>query len=131
MTFQFFDAAVNYYVDDVEVATAFYTTYFGFIETFRTPKQGQPEHVEVRLGTFTLGLASKEAGRSVHGLPLGVGGSPRAEVVLWTADVDAVYADLVIKGVPPITPPHNFLDSLRSAWVMDPDGNPVEIVQRR
>ena len=27
--------------------------------------------------------------------------------------------------------PHDFLDSLRAAWVADPDGNPVQIVTRR
>jgi catechol-2,3-dioxygenase len=27
--------------------------------------------------------------------------------------------------------PHDFFDSLRAAWVADPDGNPVQIVMRR
>jgi hypothetical protein len=50
-------------------------------------------------------------------------------VVLWADDVDAAYADLVARGVPGISAPHTFLDGrLRAAWVMDPDGNPVEIV---
>jgi hypothetical protein len=29
-----------------------------------------------------------------------------------------------------VSRPHDFLGSLRAAWVMDPDGNPVEIVSR-
>jgi hypothetical protein len=68
---------------------------------------------------------------NVHGLPLGPAGNPRAELVLWTDDVDEVYTSLVAKGVPSVRPPHDFLSTLRSAWVMDPDGNPVEIVTRR
>ncbi len=131
MTIVYLDPAVNYYVEDVEVAVRFYVGHFGFVETFRTPKQGKPDHVEVKSGTLTLGLASKEAGKTVHGLPLGSGGYPRVELVVWTEDVDAAYADLTGKGVPAVSPPHNFLGSLRSAWVMDPDGNPVEIVSRR
>lgn len=127
----FTDPAINYYVDDVEVATRFYIDHFGFVETFRTPKEGKPIHVEVTLGPFILGLASKEAGMSMHGLPLGPAEYPRAELVVWTDDVDAAYAMLVEKGVPSVSPPHNFLASLRAAWVMDPDGNPVEIVSRR
>lgn len=131
MTTTFSDPQINYYVEDVEVAVRFYTEHFGFVETFRTPRHGKPEHVEVRLGPLVLGLASREAGRTVHGLPLGSAGSPRAELVLWTEEVDAVYAKLVGQGVPSVRPPHDFLSTLRSAWVMDPDGNPVEIVMRR
>lgn len=131
VTIKFTDPQINYYVEDVEIAVRFYTEHFGFVETFRTPKQGMPEHVELRLGPLVLGLASREAGRTVHGLPLGPGGNPRAELVVWTDDVDEVYTRLVEKGVPSVRPPHNFLSSLRSAWVMDPDGNPVEIVTRR
>lgn len=130
MTIKFTDPAINYYVDDVETAVRFYTEYFGFVETFRTPKTGKPDHVEVKLGGLILGLASKDAGMRMHNLPLGPGGFPRVEVVIWTDDVDAAYAMLIEKGVPSVSAPHNFLGMLRAAWVMDPDGNPVEIVSR-
>jgi catechol 2,3-dioxygenase-like lactoylglutathione lyase family enzyme len=130
MPFTFSDPSVNYYANDVETAARFYIENFGFVETFRTPKQGAPSHVEIRLGGLTLGLASKAAGIAEHGLPLGDGGFPRAEIVLWTSDVDAVYAALTAKGVPGLSAPHNFLGMLRAAWVTDPDGNPVEIVTR-
>jgi uncharacterized glyoxalase superfamily protein PhnB len=65
MTIKFTDPAVNYYVDDVERAVRFYTEHFGFVETFRTPQQGKPDHVEVRLGGLTLGVASKSANLSL------------------------------------------------------------------
>lgn len=131
MTITFTDPAINYYVDDVEIAVRFYSDNFGFVETFRTPKEGKPDHVEVRLGPLVLGLAAKEAGRAMHGLSLGPGGSPRAELVVWTENVDDAYAMLMEKGIPSVSAPHDFLSSLRAAWVMDPDGNPVEIVSRR
>jgi lactoylglutathione lyase len=131
MAFSVRDAQINYYVVDVETATRFYTEHFGFAETFRTPKQGKPEHVEVRLGPLTLGLASREAAQSVHGLPVGpAGGSLRVELVLWTDDIDGIYAQLVAEGVRSLKPPHNFEESLRSASLVDPDGNPVQIVMR-
>lgn len=133
MTIRFGEPQVNYYVEDVEIAVRFYVEHFGFSETFRTPKQGKPEHVEVRLGPLTLGLASKEAAISVHGLPLGPVGSPRAELVVWTVnveDVDKAYAALLEKGVPSVQPPDDF-GLLRAARVMDPDGNPVAIVSRK
>ncbi len=131
MTPAYVNPAINYYVDDVDAAVRFYTEHFGFIETFRTPQQGKPMHVELTLGSFILGLASKESAQSMHGLPLGPGGSPRAELVVWTENVDEAYRLLLEKGVPGLSAPHDFLSSLRSAWVIDPDGNPVQIVSRR
>lgn len=129
------DPQVNYYVEDVERAVRFYVENFGFVETYRTPKEGKPDHVEVKLGGLILGLASREAGKTQHRLPLGTeGGSPRVEIVLWTEDVDKAYAELISKGVPSITAPHTFQPTpsliLRVAWLMDPDGNPLEIVTR-
>jgi len=45
--------------------------------------------------------------------------------------VDAAFADLSGKGVRVLSPPHDFLSSLRAAWIADPEGNPVQIVMRR
>jgi catechol 2,3-dioxygenase-like lactoylglutathione lyase family enzyme len=121
---------VNFYVQDVEVSGRFYRDCFGFTETFRTPEHGQPSHVELRLGEFTLGLARIDSVREVHGVRVG-SGPPRAEVVVWTDDVDRAYTDLAARKVRTLSPPHDFLDSLRAAWVADPDGNPVQMVMRR
>jgi lactoylglutathione lyase len=121
---------VNLYVRDVEIATRFYCDSLGFTETFRTPRQGAPDHVEVRLGEFTLGLASIDALREVHGIAVDAG-PPRAELVLWTDDVDQAYARMAEAKVVTLSAPHDFLDSLRSAWIADPDGNPVQLVMRR
>lgn len=132
MTNLFFDPSINYFVDDVEAAERFYVDHFGFVETYRNPDSGPADHVEIRLGSLLLGLSSKEAGRRDHGLPLGPHGNLRVEMILWTDAVDAVYASLVAKGVPSGGAPHDFLDgALRTARVFDPDGNPVNIVQKR
>lgn len=122
---------VNFYVLDAEKSARFYQESFGFTETFRTPEHGPPAHVELRLGTFTLGLATIEALRDVHGIITTVSGPPRAEVVVWTDDVDLAYADLEARKVRTLSAPHDFAGSLRAAWVADPDGNPVQIVMRR
>jgi hypothetical protein len=47
---------INVYVEDVPRAAAFYEQ-LGSVETFRTPAEGVPIHVEVVLGGFRLGLA--------------------------------------------------------------------------
>lgn len=79
---------VNFYVEDIDASVRFYRDLLGFAETFRTPRQGRPVHVELRCDGFTLGLATIESLRDVHGVTAGTG-PPRAEVVLWTDDVDA------------------------------------------
>jgi catechol 2,3-dioxygenase-like lactoylglutathione lyase family enzyme len=121
---------VNLYVQDVEVSARFYRESFGFTETFRTPEQGQPVHVELRLDEFTLGVAAIEALREEHGITTTLG-PPRAEVAVWTDDVDRAYQALTARNVRTLSAPHDFLGPLRAAWVADPDGNPVQIVMRR
>ena len=123
---------VNYYVNDVESLATLYCENFGFVESFRTPDSGAAVHIEVRLGDFVLGFASIEAARAMHQLPLDPG-LPRAEVALWTDNVDAAYAALMAKGIRSISAPHDFLETppLRAAWVADPEGNHIQIVCRR
>jgi catechol 2,3-dioxygenase-like lactoylglutathione lyase family enzyme len=121
---------INLYSRDLPRAVAFYSG-LGFVETFRTPASGDPVHVELKLDAFTLGIATIEAAREHHRLrPEGEG--RWIEIVVWTDDADAAVSALVTKGAPVLSPAHDFLDGkLRSAWIADPDGNPIQLVQRR
>jgi catechol 2,3-dioxygenase-like lactoylglutathione lyase family enzyme len=121
---------INLYSKDLPRAVSFYQ-HLGFVETFRTPAQGDPAHIELTLDSFILGIATIEAARETHGLrPQGEG--RWIEVVLWTDDTDAAVTALTAKGASLLSPAHDFLDGrLRSAWITDPDGNPVQLVQRR
>lgn len=130
MAIHFTNPAINYYVEDVEVAVRFYVEHFGFVETFRTPEQGLPIHVEITLGSFVLGIESKETGQTMYGLALEPGGFPHAELVVRTENLDETYARLVEKGVTGVREPQDLLPSLRVAWVMDPDDHPIRIVTR-
>jgi len=112
---------------DLPRAVDFYTR-LGFTETFRVPTDSDPIHVDLVLDGYRLGLASVDSTRDDHGLdPVAEG--QRAAVVLWTDDTAAAYHDLVARGVPGIAGPHVWLDRLLIAWIADPDGNPVQIVQ--
>ena len=110
---------VNFYVEDVDTSVRFYRESFGFTETFRTRQDGRPIHVKLRLGQFTLGLAAIDALREMHGIVTSPG-RPRAELVVWADDVDRVHADLAAKGVRTLREPHDFLDSVRTAWGCGP-----------
>jgi len=127
----FHDPQVNFYVADIDASVRFYRDLSGFREIFRTPPTGAPIHVEMRVdqGQLTLGLAAIETARQLHGLPAG-SGPPRAEVVVWTDDVDRAYAAVTAKGARALSAPHDFIGTLRAAWVADPDGNPIQIVSR-
>ncbi len=124
------DPQVNLYVENVERSVRFYCDMFGFSESFRTPKEGAPIHVELQLGHLKLGLASIESVQHMHGFTAGAG-PPRAEVVLWVNDVDEAFAALKMNGAKPLSVPHDFIGTVRAAWVSDPDGNPVQIVAPR
>jgi hypothetical protein len=42
-----------------------------------------------------------------------------------------LFERLVDEGAPAIAQPHDWLDDLRVAWIADPDGTPIQLVQRR
>ena len=126
----FTTALVNLYTYDIEAALAFYRDLLGFSETFRTPREGTPDHVELQLGGFTVGLGTVEAARCVHGVDA-VPGSPAMALAVWADDADKAYARLVAAGVPAVQPPHDSGNSNRAALLRDPDGNLVEIVAKR
>ena len=69
----------------------------GFRETFRTPEDGVPIHVEVSLDGFTIGIADADSARADHGLRPSLDGRP-VEILLWTDDADRDYARLTAEG---------------------------------
>jgi predicted enzyme related to lactoylglutathione lyase len=120
---------INLYSRDLARAMSFYAD-LGFVETFRTPTSGPPDHVEFQLNGFRLGIATVEAAKA-HGLRLN-GEGRWIEIVLWTEDTDAAVNALTTKGAPLLSAAHDFLDGrLRSAWIADPDGNPIQLVQQK
>jgi hypothetical protein len=121
--------AINLYSHDVMRLVGCYTS-LGFQETFRTPNEGTPVHVEVTLAGFTIGIASVDAAVAYHGLSPDLGGRP-VEIVLWTDDTNRDYARLTAASAPSLSPPHDFLANLHAAWVDDHDGTPIQLVQRR
>jgi glyoxylase I family protein len=81
------------------------------------------------LGDYKIGFASVASSREHHGLrPVDEG--QRATVTLWTEDTNAAYRALTAAGVPGLAEPHVWLDRLLIAWVQDPDGHPIQLVQR-
>ena len=82
--------------DDLPRAAAFYEG-LGFVETFRTPVEGEPIHVDLALDGYKIGIAAGDSTRDDHGLdPITT--SQRAAVILWTDDAAAAFAQLTSAG---------------------------------
>ena len=54
---------VNLYTGDIEAGLYFYRDILGFKETFRTPTEGTPTHVELVLNGFALGAGHRGNGK--------------------------------------------------------------------
>ena len=119
----------NLFVDDVGASAAFFLDHCGFTETFRTPEEGAPIHVEMVLDDFTLGVADHAAAESMHALGGASPGLPQCDVTLWCDDADAAYEGLIAAGATPVSEPHDFLGN-RAAWVKEPGGHLVSVVAK-
>jgi lactoylglutathione lyase len=125
----FVSGLVNLYTNDIEASIHFYRDLLGFKETFRTPRDGVPAHVELDLDGFTVGLGTVEAAKAVHGVDA-TPGSPALAIVVWTEDVGEAFATLAAAGVPAVQGPHDVGNGNRSALLRDPDGTLVELVAK-
>lgn len=112
---------------DVERIASFYKR-LGFRETFRVPQDDSPIHVDLELDGYKIGFSSIESSRKDHGLQPVTSGQ-RGTVTLWTQDTRSAYHQLLAEGVPGLQAPHQWLGRLLIAWVQDPDGHPIQIVQ--
>ena len=125
----FSSAFVNLYTRDIEASLRFYRDLLGFVETFRSPTEGTPEHVELTLNGFGLGLGTVEAAKRVHGVAASPG-SPAMVLVVWTENVEHAFEQLVSAGTPVVQPPHDTGNNNQNALLRDPDRNLVEIVAK-
>jgi catechol 2,3-dioxygenase-like lactoylglutathione lyase family enzyme len=104
-----------------------------YVETLGLPVvAGIPEHTILFLDAG--GTLVELIGEAPPDQPLPDGFNRRGwQHLAWeVADVDAVYADLLARGVESYAPPEDFppeAPTLRIAFLRDPDGNLLELVQ--
>lgn len=121
---------VNVFTQDIQRSLDFYQGALGLPESFRTPADGVPEHVEMTAGGFVLALSTAEAARRVHGVSAEPGAAAMS-LVFWVDDVDATYSRVTAAGAPAVSAAHDAGNDNRNAVVRDPDGTLVEFVAKR
>lgn len=121
----FSKSLVTVYSANVDRALHFYGTILGLQETYRFPREGEPEHVEFSVGSTTIAVSSP-AGLSSHGMPAPTPGHP-FEIGLRTDDVDALIAELKVHAVTILREPFSSPAGNRTAYIADPDGNWISI----
>jgi len=122
----FHDPQVILFSENVERSATFYSG-LGFVETFQFPRQA-PRFMSTWSSTGTR----SESSRSSRHAPITasiLSPTERAAMILWADDVDTAYESMTAAGCPGIAEPHIWLDRLRIAWLADPDGHPIQIVQ--
>jgi lactoylglutathione lyase len=117
----------NLYSADVAAAADFYRDVLGFDQTFQFPPDGAPQHVELRLGASLLALSS-HAAVGHTGLPAPSAGHTQ-ELVVWCDDMDAAIARVRAARAPVLVEPYDHVAGHRRAYVADPDGNWLALVQ--
>ena len=113
-------------VEDLDRALAFYCEALGL----RLGHRRGP-FAQLVTGPTRIGLYTREAMATTLGSPLRPPdpAAPAFELGFKVADVDAACAELVEAGVAQVTPPTTRAWGQRTAYVRDPDGNLVELVQ--
>ncbi len=113
------------YVADIERSVALYRDAFGMRETYRFPKSGVPEHVELRLDDVTLGI-STDKGLASHNMPASTRGHP-FELAFGCDDADEALLDLLAVGCRQLAAPFDSPAGRRVAYVEDFDGNWISV----
>lgn len=119
---------INIYTSNLEAAKNFYEK-LGFSISFTAVVDGTAVHHELVLDGFKLGVATRGSSMEIHGIT--AGDNSGCEIVFWTENTDLAIQYLIENGATLMSEAHNFLDNkLRSGWVRDLDGNPIQIVSK-
>lgn len=108
---------------DLRRLARFYARVFGAVEVDRTPLDGDPFFVRLRLGESELGVVADQRAASVFG--------SRMLLSIEVDDVDAMLDRVREAGGTTGQPPTDMAWGQRVAHVSDPDGNPVNLTTTR
>jgi len=113
-------------VRDIGRSLDFYVGRLGFPEMFRLERDGRLWIVYLRItdGQFLELFPDAETERAPSPSHAGLN-----HLCLEVADIDATLADLAARNVPLARPKSRGADGNYQAWLEDPDGNRIELMQ--
>ncbi len=112
-------------VDDIDKAQHFYTKTLGLPLKHRRGDYAQIESSGTRLGLFSRTAMASVVGRELEPTK----SAANFELGFKVDDCDAAFAELVAAGAPPVTVPETRSWGQRTAYIADPDGNLIELVE--
>jgi lactoylglutathione lyase len=112
-------------VSDLDAALEFWSGLLGLPLGHRSGPYAQLDTGTTRLALYQRDAMAATLGRR---LEAPAEGAPAFEVGFKVPDVDAAYAELVAGGARPVRPPTDQPWGQRTAYVADPDGHLVELV---
>lgn len=101
---------------------AFYEGLFGAVETSRTPEEGPPFFINLRVGDSDLGLVSDA--------DVELGAAQRMLLSVAVADVNERVGHVEELGGQVLGPANDMPWGQRVAHIKDPDGNAVNLTQQ-
>ncbi len=113
-------------VADLERTVHFYTDVLGLSLAHRAG-----DYAQYATGATRLGFYTRDAMAKTLGMPLETPAAhaPGFELGFKVDHVDAVFTELVKRGAAPVTPPVTRPWGQRTAYLSDPDGYLIELVQ--
>jgi PhnB protein len=109
-------------IKDAARAIEFYKKVFGATELMRMPDpSGKIGHAEIKIGDSPIMLADEFPDMGYRG-PQALGGSP-VSILLYVADVDAVFNKAVAAGAKVVKPLQDQFYGDRSGFIEDPFGH--------
>lgn len=119
---------VAYRVTDLQRALDFYCGTLGFTEAFRLDREGEPSpwivYIRIAPNQFVELFPNGEGTVAPRGLAAGFN-----HLCLVVDDLHATVEELRSRGVVPTREPQQGMDHNWQAWLQDPEGNAIELMQ--
>jgi lactoylglutathione lyase len=116
-------------VASLPASLRFYVDLLGGEEDYRFPPSGDAVFVTLRLGTSELGIGQLGAGPALHGQPQRPAQGHRMELCMYVRELERVVGVLSGAGTPILLQPSQQPWGERVAYVSDPDGNLVFLIE--
>ena len=113
-------------VNDLDRTLDFYTQVLGLKLGHRSGDYAQLNTGVTRIGFYTRPAMEEVVGFTLEPAPQS---APGFELGFKVPDVDAAYAEVLAGGASPVTEPTTRPWAQRTAYIRDPDGHLIELVQ--